>query len=116
MVRACFNDRIQVQRAYAKRLEIWQLFRYALERAAVKIIGGVVLLAGARLPFDRLGYAAVHFRRLPEAAVIFNACLRSAVVGKAEAVGEDLIHDAAAEFLRRFEAALIHREAKTLAA
>ena len=115
MVRARFDDRIQVQRADAERFEIRQLFCYALERAAVKIIGGVVLLAGARLPFDRLGYASVHFRRLPEAAVIFNAGLCGAVVGKAEAVGENLIHDAAAEFFRRFEAALIHREAKVLA-
>ena len=96
------KDRAEIKRRHAKRGQIVQLFRNALQVAAEKVAAGdLALRIGAVL--RQLVPARVQRARADHACNIARLCA-------AKPVGKDLIGHAAAEPLRRLVRVVINRE------
>ena len=106
VVGAGLDDGVEINAAHTQPLQIRELFLNAPESAAVKIIRAVSGLKGAGQIAGRLGKAFMQLRGLAQREMIFYAPLRRCVVRKAEAVGKDLVHDAAAKPFRRVKSCL----------
>ena len=108
----CLHDGIEIDNADTQIVQIIQLGDDPFQRAAVKIIRTVKVLAGTGLPFYRFVRGFVEVRRLTERTVIFQSLPGGVVIGGGKTVREDLIHDAVTEPLRCLKVLLEYREAE----
>ena len=114
MVGARLDNRIEIQAAYAKILEVRKALSNAPQGPAVEVIGNIVLLKGPRLPAYLLFPGGMQFRRLTETLMIVNSLSGRAVVGEGEAVRKDLVQDTALKPRRCLEAPRGNREAESV--
>ena len=116
VVGARLNDGVEVQAGHAELFQVRQFALDAAQRAAVEIVRRIRGLKFARPVAYRLVKTLVQLRSLAKAFVILYAAARGVVIRERKAVGEYLIHHAAAEPGRSLKVAAEHRQAEAAAA
>ena len=112
VVAARFENGVEVDDAHAEGLQVGQAALDAAQRAAVEVQREVKAVRAVGLPVHGFVPALVVLHLPPARAVVFNAALGGVRGVAREAVGEDLVHDAAAEPRGRLKGGVVHRQAE----